>query len=106
MDSPAEAVHLFRIAQESVSNAIRHGRAKRIIITLQSQADGIVLHVEDDGIGIPQVPAKNGGMGLRIMAHRANLIDAALVVELGVRGGTVVRCIFPQDRMLEGAAHG
>jgi signal transduction histidine kinase len=103
MDSPAEAVHLFRIAQESVSNAIRHGKAKRIVIALQSRADGIVLNVEDDGIGIPQMTAKNGGMGLRIMAHRANLIDAALVVERGVRGGTVVRCIFPQERMLEGA---
>ncbi len=86
-----------------MSNAIRHGKAKRVVIKLESRADGIVLNVEDDGIGIPQMSAKNGGMGLRIMAHRANLIDAALVVERGVRGGTVVRCIFPQERMLEGA---
>jgi len=91
----AVATHLYRIAQEAISNAIRHGKAKRIGISLWER-DGIVtLTVEDDGSGLPETWQKGQGLGTRITAHRAAMIRAALALEPNPTGGTLVRCSFP-----------
>ncbi len=88
----AVATHLFRIAQEAVSNAIKHGRAREIVIHLQPAGTRTLLMVKDRGVGLPdQVPARKG-MGLRIMQFRAGMIGGSLVVQRNPDGGTSVVC--------------
>jgi PAS domain S-box-containing protein len=97
-DTPAHiqehqvAVHLYRIAQEAVSNALRHGRAKRIEIVLASTPERLSLMVHDDGAGLPDDAHKRNGMGLRIMQYRAGMIGGTLVVQKSPKGGTTVAC--------------
>src|SRR6266404_1749826 len=71
------ATHLYRLAQEAVSNAIRHGKARRIDISLGNRNDRITLAVEDDGVGLPETWQTNQGLGTRIMAHRGAMIGAS-----------------------------
>jgi signal transduction histidine kinase len=90
----AAATHLYRITQEAVSNALRHGKAKRIGINL-SEKDGLVkLTVEDDGVGLPDDGPVGNGLGIRIMAHRAAMIGACFAIEPAPTGGTMVTCSF------------
>jgi PAS domain S-box-containing protein len=103
----ATAVHVYRIAQESVNNAVRHGRAKHVVIHLEHavrqgslQADDTVtMTVEDDGIGIPAMLPQSKGMGMQIMKYRSELIGATLTIKPGDVKGTVVCCSFsyPSD---------
>jgi signal transduction histidine kinase len=89
------ATHLYRIAQEAIHNAIKHGQAKRIIVQLSRTEAGTVLEILDDGVGLPERLPAQRGMGLRIMAHRATMIGGALTVRRGPAGGTVVTCAVP-----------
>jgi two-component system CheB/CheR fusion protein len=86
------ATHLYRIAQEAVSNALRHGKARRIDISLAAKGHSVILAVNDNGRGIPGKLPKRTGMGLRIMRYRAEVIGGALKVEPSARGGTRVVC--------------
>jgi PAS domain S-box-containing protein len=86
------ATHLFRIAQEAVSNAIRHGHAKNIEIILQKTPQRILLVVNDDGDGLPKKSAASHGMGLRIMQYRAGMIRGSFAVQHRNGGGTTVVC--------------
>lgn len=90
------ARHLFRIAQEAASNGLRHGRAGTIIIELTESDGEIVLSILDDGIGLPDGLATGDGMGLRIMAHRADAIGAHLSIRRRAEGGTAVVCRVPK----------
>ena len=91
----AAAQHLYRIAQEAVSNAVRHARAGRISVALLGGETELLLTVEDDGVGPPtDGPAE--GMGLRSMAHRATLLGGVLTVDRAPGGGTRVTCRVPQ----------
>lgn len=92
---PATAIHLYRIAQEAISNAIRHGHAMDITIQLAKIEAGTVLEVCDDGVGLPDPLPEGHGMGLRIMAYRAAMIHGTLAVRRGAAGGTEVTCILP-----------
>lgn len=86
-----EAIHLYRIAQEAISNAIRHGKASRVAISLLPTDGGINLTISDNGISIPPgVLVEHRGMGLRIMEYRARLIGATLRIGKAPRGGTIV----------------
>ncbi|MFZ6185421.1 ATP-binding protein [Nannocystis pusilla] len=88
------ATELFRIAQEAASNAARHSDATKIQIRLVGDDDQILLTVADDGVGMGRRPAsaQGGGMGLRIMEHRANVLGARLRIEGNASGGTTVCC--------------
>ncbi|MHB9134136.1 MAG: sensor histidine kinase [Armatimonadota bacterium] len=88
------AQHLYRIGQEAVSNAVRHAGAGQITITLQGNADEVVLHVEDDGCGLP-MPLSTGGMGMRTMAFRTQSMEGILTVDNIPEGGTRVVCRVP-----------
>jgi signal transduction histidine kinase len=87
--------HLYRIAQEAISNAIRHGNAKRIGISLSERQGMVVLTVEDDGVGLSEAWQKGQGIGTRIMSHRATMMGGIVTVEPNAIGGTLVRCSFP-----------
>ncbi len=86
------ANHLFRIAQEAVNNAVKHGRPTRIRIKLMETAEALVLSVWDNGTGIKHQHKKGTGLGLPSMEHRAKIICGSLIVERGRRGGTNVFC--------------
>jgi len=96
--------HLYRIAQEGVSNAVKHGKARNVIIQLEGLDDGTALHVRDDGLGLPDLPRKNAGMGLRIMAHRASMIGAVFSARRLDPAGTLLSCILHSHNNSEKAA--
>jgi two-component system CheB/CheR fusion protein len=85
-------IHLYRIAQEAVSNAVKHGKAKRIEIRLAAAGNDVILTVSDNGSGIPKRLPKSKGMGLRIMHYRASVIRGSLLVHPNPNGGTAVIC--------------
>lgn len=86
------ATHLFRIAQEAISNAVKHGKANQIVIRLSAAGPKIVLMVKDNGSGLPKELNQTEGMGLRIMHYRAGLIGGSLAVQRDLDGGTSVVC--------------
>ena len=94
----AKATHLFRIAQEAVSNAIRHGRASRIELALSSNPADITLAVRNDGLPFRPPPLAHRGMGLAIMKYRAGRIGGSLLVQPGTESGTEVICSIPASR--------
>jgi two-component system sensor kinase FixL len=89
--------HLYRIAQEAVSNAVKHGRAKCIEIDLAASGSRQVLVVRDNGVGLSQKPRRAKGVGLRIMQYRAELICGSLVIQTKPNGGTAVACSINGD---------
>jgi signal transduction histidine kinase len=88
------AEHLYRIAQEAVGNAIKHGRAKHIEIRLDMYKGGKRLRVVDDGAGKPPFHANGKGMGLRIMSYRADRIGANFSIRRRDPKGTIVTASF------------
>lgn len=86
------AVHLYRIAQEALNNAVKHSDARTLRMTFHADGPAFELAVEDDGAGLPRDARSGGGMGLHIMDYRARAIGAVLDVLPGKAGGTVVRC--------------
>jgi two-component system sensor kinase FixL len=97
MHDHATATHLFRIAQEAVSNAIKHGKARRVVISLRDARGRIVLRVSDNGKGFPKRTPKNKGMGLRIMQSRVGMIGGTIAIERNSSGGVSVTCAVPQN---------
>jgi len=99
--------NLYRIAQEAVSNAVKHSGCKHITISLDVTPTELLLTVMDDGRGLPRHQQPGKGMGLAIMKYRAGMINATLTIEPGSRSGTVVTCRLPdwqkavQQRKLE-----
>jgi PAS domain S-box-containing protein len=89
------ATHLYHIALEAVNNAIKHGDAGWIRLSLARENGDGVLTVEDDGVGIAEASARHSGLGLRIMSYRANMVGGTVEVRRGASRGTVVRCRFP-----------
>jgi two-component system sensor histidine kinase NreB len=90
----AVATHLFRIAQEATSNAVKHGSASNIEIELDRSPTELMLSIADDGRGF--TPRENSsGMGLRIMSYRAGMIGGAVEVESKKDKGTKVVCTAP-----------
>ena len=90
------ATHLYRIAQEAVNNALKHSQADRIEVSLSGLGNRITLRVLDNGQGIEEKRRDGPGMGLRIMAYRAELIGAALQVGQTTGGGAEVACTISQ----------
>lgn len=95
IDDAETATHLYRITQEAITNAIRHGQAKNIQVAFACKADKTVLTIENDGLDFPEkLDGRKAGMGLQIMDHRADIIGASLEIRRAPEGGTVVTCSF------------
>jgi two-component system sensor histidine kinase UhpB len=95
---PEQDLAVYRVAQESLTNVVRHAGARTVDLVLRrAEADAIELHVRDDGAGITSADAANGGAGLEGMRERALLIGGRLTV--GARkdraAGTEVRLVLP-----------
>ena len=97
MTGPGEATHLYRIAQESINNAHKHGRAKHIEVRLSSDSELTILTIADDGVGMADPNVATNGIGLSTMRYRANIIGGELEIENRRAGGTVVSCIVPRS---------
>lgn len=87
------ALHLFRIAQEAVNNAVKHSGAAQVTIRMTGGRDRLRLEIEDDGRGLTGEPAR--GMGLRLMRYRAGVIGAELAFDSRPGTGLTVRCTLP-----------
>jgi PAS domain S-box-containing protein len=94
---PETCSNLYRIAQEAIQNAIKHGKATRIRISLDCQNRHGVMTITDNGNGMDSTKpgdAEGNGMGLHIMKHRAELIHGSVSVLAHNGGGTMVHCVF------------
>lgn len=89
-------LHLYRIAQEAITNALRHGQAKNIRLDLEDSGAEVTLTITDDGVGLSADSWGKDGMGLRIMRYRAGMIGAQLQFELLPNRGTRVTCRLPE----------
>ena len=89
--------HLYRIAQEALTNALKHARANSIQVTLDVGRSAVLLRVCDDGTGIAAGSPDPAGLGLKTMRYRAELIGARLRIEGLGRAGTCVVCECPQQ---------
>jgi signal transduction histidine kinase len=89
------AIHLYRIAQEATSNAVRHGHAGAVSIRLALDSGEVVLTIEDDGLGIGSIDSPSSGMGLRSMRYRAGVLDGKLDICALPGAGTRVCCRAP-----------
>jgi PAS domain S-box-containing protein len=87
------ATHLYRIAQEAIHNAIKHGHARHVTITLASSGGCATLTIADDGSGLPAYFSSSQGMGLRIMNYRAHMIGGHLSIGASHKG-TKVACTW------------
>ncbi len=94
MDSTASCKHLYRIALEAVTNALKHSQSALIDIRLEKENNGVSLTVKDDGKGMADIHATQNGLGLKIMNYRANIIGASLDIQSEINGGTCVICSF------------
>jgi len=88
------ALHLYRIVQESLTNAVKHGQATSVVIQLEMTSEHLCMRVQDNGIGMPQ-DVSPGGMGQRNMQTRAALLDATLSIGSTEAGGTQVTLHMP-----------
>jgi PAS domain S-box-containing protein len=95
VDDPNMSTHLYRIAQEAVNNAIKHGKAKNIVISLCAGNGYGTLTIENDGATLPESPPDESGLGLQIMNYRARMIGGSLKVGSGEDRGVTIQCTFP-----------
>ncbi len=91
------ATHLYRIIQEAVHNAVRHGKATRVIVTLKPAASKCLLTVSDNGQGFDTSAASPSGMGLHIMRYRASMADATFEILSKPGRGTTIACQFSKN---------
>jgi PAS domain S-box-containing protein len=89
--SETTASHLYRIAQEALTNAVRHGSATAVTMHLNVSAARFQLRVADNGVGLGEDRKSSGGMGLKIMKYRASMIGAMFEIVPSYPQGTVVR---------------
>lgn len=93
LDAPEVSMHLYRIAQEAVANAVKHSGATEVHVAMKLEDDMLELRVEDNGKGMPYTSRTRGeGMGLRTMHYRAQALQAVLAIEQRNQGGTMVSC--------------
>jgi two-component system, LuxR family, sensor kinase FixL len=95
------ATHLYRVAQEAISNAVKHGRSKTVRLALHEERGNVTLEIEDRGKGLPTPLPEFRGMGLRIMQYRAGIIGASLAIANNPEGGARIVCTWPRKH-----AHG
>ena len=96
------ATHLYRIAQEAFTNAIRHGRVTQVTIDLATADGTLTLSIQDNGRGFDERNATNNGMGMKLMRYRAQMLGGDVTIANNKGGGVVVRCTCPHRAPLAG----
>lgn len=98
LPDPSTSSHLYRIAQEAVANALKHGRPRRIVISLSAVRGRVILEVSDDGRGFHPISNADSGLGLRVMRYRAGLFGGDLMVRSSPGKGTRITCSAPVSK--------
>ncbi len=106
LGDPRTAIQLYRIAQEALSNAVRHAGAGQIDVSLRREPGETVLRVDDDGRGLPADAPAAVGLGLRTMRWRAERAGGVLTIAARPGGGTRVECRVPANAVAGGEPHG
>ena len=96
IDNDNEATHLYRIAQEALSNATRHAKASVVWIRLKQTQGRLVLEVQDNGVGLQPTGVSGKGVGLRLMEHRCAMIGGHFTADTRPDGGTCIVCSVPR----------
>lgn len=91
---PEQILHVYRIAQEAISNAFKHGRAEEVSIELTRQRNKMNLSIRDNGCGIPSEASRKQGIGLHIMRYRAGAIGGQCTVSAQPNKGSVVSITY------------
>ena len=95
INNPDVALNVFRIAQEAVHNAAKHGKSKKITIALSRRGKLSKLVISNDGVDFnPPRSARKRGLGLHIMSYRANALQGELTITRQRPKGTLVTCVF------------
>ncbi|NBC03921.1 MAG: PAS domain S-box protein [Bacteroidetes bacterium] len=96
-DDHTNALHIYRIIQEAVTNAVRHADAANIRICLSKDESNVVITIEDDGVGFESGKGSREGSGIKIMKYRADLLGGTIDIYRTDDNTTVLRCIIPND---------
>jgi signal transduction histidine kinase len=97
-ENPVVMLSLFRIAQEALRNAVRHGQAQQIALSLSEQSDSLMLSITDDGWGFdPGGVRNNGGLGLVSIEERARLVKGQVTIHSGPQQGTTIAVRIPRE---------
>jgi signal transduction histidine kinase len=88
--------HVYHLAQEGLANAIKHSGARSVKIELQINSASVILSISDDGVGVSKVSDLGAGLGMKIMRHRASLLQGTLRFEACRSGGTRLMLICNQ----------
>ena len=104
--SEGNASHLYRIAQEALTNAARHGKASKVDILLMVTKNTFLLRITDDGVGIGNPDKPAAGMGLKIMKYRAGMVGAKIEIGPNMPRGTIVRVTGEQPTRSGGLQYG
>jgi signal transduction histidine kinase len=94
---PATVMQLYKIAQEALTNAIKHGKADKVRLKLRGEPNLVSLTIHNNGVPFPDLQIRSTGMGLRIMNYRASLIGGSLTIRASGSEGAVVTCQVPLD---------
>jgi signal transduction histidine kinase len=94
---PWVEVTLYRVAQEAITNIVRHSRASRASVVLLRQIGNVILLIEDDGCGfdLPLPQSGHRGLGLTGMRERVNLCGGSCMIDSALKCGTTVRVKIP-----------
>jgi len=98
IEDSAVGINLYRIAQEAITNAIKHGQSRHIRILLAMDDTDYCLRIVSDGKDFPSSVDNTAGMGLRIMAYRAQAMGGTIDIARGPEGGTTVSCRCPAEQ--------
>ena len=90
------ATHLYKIAQEAVSNAVKHSQSQLIEVGLAQNDGYVTLSVKDNGTGFIQAPSESMGIGLKIMKYRAHMMDARFQIESNEPHGVSLICTLKE----------
>jgi signal transduction histidine kinase len=94
---PGVVMQLYKIAQEALTNAIKHGKSTQVAINLVGDVHNLSLTVQNNGLPFPDLKGHSTGMGLRIMNYRASLIGGAVDITANGAEGTLVHCVVPLE---------
>lgn len=97
-----DEIHIYRIIQESINNAIKHAQASQLRIDLQNQKDDIHINIADNGVGYDYEERKHSqGLGLKNILSRVELLDGELYIDTEAGKGTQYSIVIPNDKQLQ-----
>jgi len=98
IDNQSMSLHLYRIVQEAINNAVKHGKAKHIEIRMSNTDHHLAITIDDDGVGFGEKLENHKGKGIQIMNHRAGMMGGLLELFRTEDNKTRLRCLIPMNQ--------